>query len=593
MERDPSNPEGDHPGEEVKAWGMISEEQFTKQDVLETAEIVSLLKDKYNLYESQARSNLRQEVLGTLLTLVREMIAEAAMEGKQKESADRRAGGQIFTFGSYSLGVHGPSTDIDTLIVAPRFVDRDKHFFGILGEKLKNHPQVRDFCPVPYTNVPIIKMVFMDVDIDLLFARTSAPYISEDLTSLKDDSILKNCDEASVLSLNGTRVTNLILELVPNKESFQITLRCIKLWAKNRGIYSNIIGYLGGVSWAILVARVCQGYPNLKPNKLLRKFFKMYLNWCWPDPILLCMIKDSSVEVKISGFITKWDPNSKKNVMPIITPAFPAFNSTFNVSHTTKDIMMKEMRKALDILKRVKKGECTLERLFKKLNFLKAYRWYLKIDVLVNDYDEKRFQGHIESKLKKLTQFFEDYELSCQREYYLEAPIISIHPWMHSYKTHHPNFRYCESFFFGLDMKKRETQAFEEGGDNENEEQKENVTITNGGENYNGNPNLICLDFIIKNWFEFIVPEVEPQNKSDFPKKEFPHNVDVRVSPVKREDIPDIINPPVSVKEEIPEEEGDQEYDHNGYYASKHIEAQGEYKIENKRVKTEDFSNEI
>jgi len=103
-------------------------------------------------------------------------------------------------------------------------------------------------------------------------------------------------------------VTDLILELVPNKDSFRITLRCIKLWAKNRGIYSNVIGYLGGVSWAILVSRICKGYPNLKPNKLLYKFFKLYLNWSWPDPILLCEVKDSSVDVKTTELTSIWNP---------------------------------------------------------------------------------------------------------------------------------------------------------------------------------------------------------------------------------------------------------------------------------------------
>jgi len=88
--------------------------------------------------------------------------------------------------------------------------------------------------------------------------------------------------------------------------------------------------------------------------------------------------------------------------MPIITPAFPAFNSTFNISETTKGILMKEMRKALNVLRRIRKKQVPWERLFKKLDFLKAYRWYLKIDVLVNDYDHKRFYGFIESRLKKL-----------------------------------------------------------------------------------------------------------------------------------------------------------------------------------------------
>ena len=44
-------------------------------------------------------------------------------------------------------------------------------------------------------------------------------------------------------------------------------------------------GYLGGISWAILVAKIVQLFPNLKANKLLKKFFKTYKIWEWPNQI--------------------------------------------------------------------------------------------------------------------------------------------------------------------------------------------------------------------------------------------------------------------------------------------------------------------
>ena len=43
-----------------------------------------------------------------------------------------------------------------------------------------------------------------------------------------------------------------------NMDAFRETLQFVKLWAKNKGIYNNMMGYLGGISWAILVAKICQ-----------------------------------------------------------------------------------------------------------------------------------------------------------------------------------------------------------------------------------------------------------------------------------------------------------------------------------------------
>ena len=66
---------------------------------------------------------------------------------------------------------------------------------------------------------------------DLLFSRLSHPSVADNL-NLLDAYLLKNLDQKSVRSLNGCRVTDAILSLVPNQESFRLALRAIKLWAK-------------------------------------------------------------------------------------------------------------------------------------------------------------------------------------------------------------------------------------------------------------------------------------------------------------------------------------------------------------------------
>lgn len=64
-------------------------------------------------------------------------------------------------------------------------------------------------------------------------------------------------------------------------ETFKITLKAIKMWARNRGVYLQMFSYLGGIGYTILLAKIMQLYPNYSPLKLLSRFFYIYSKWAW------------------------------------------------------------------------------------------------------------------------------------------------------------------------------------------------------------------------------------------------------------------------------------------------------------------------
>merc|ERR1712002_468320 len=88
----------------------------------------------------------------------------------------------------------------------------------------------------------------------------------------------------------------------------------------------------------MLCARVCQLYPNAYPSTLVQKFFLVFWKWQWPQPVLLKKPEDCGI---VSNPI--WDPRTNPadrfHLMPIITPAYPQQNSTFNVSMSTRTVM--------------------------------------------------------------------------------------------------------------------------------------------------------------------------------------------------------------------------------------------------------------
>ncbi|XP_010964242.2 poly(A) polymerase beta [Camelus bactrianus] len=375
-------------------------------DCILTQKLIETLKP-FGVFEEEEELQRRILILEKLNNLVKEWIREISESKSLPQAIIENVGGKIFTFGSYRLGVHTKGADIDALCVAPRHVDRSD-FFTSFYDKLKLHEEVKDLRAVEEAFVPVIKLCFDGIEIDILFARLALQTIPEDL-DLRDDSLLKNLDIRCIRSLNGCRVTDEILHLVPNIDNFRLTLRAIKLWAKCHNIYSNILGFLGGVSWAMLVARTCQLYPNAIASTLVRKFFLVFSEWEWPNPVLLKEPEERNLNLPV------WDPrvnpSDRYHLMPIITPAYPQQNSTYNVSVSTRMVMIEEFKQGLAITHEILLSKAEWSKLFEAPSFFQKYKHYIVL--LASAPTEKQhleWVGLVESKIRILVGNLEKNE---------------------------------------------------------------------------------------------------------------------------------------------------------------------------------------
>lgn len=168
----------------------------------------------------------------------------------------------LVSFGSFRLGVHRKSADLDVLAISPPSCKR-RDFFTSLVDMLKDDPLVDQVHPISTAYTPVIKFILKGFQVDMLFARVDNPskllafqrkrvnpLVTTELpVSLTpqdeyviDDRDLVGLDEAGVRSMNGARVCQILQSIVPNYKAFTTVLKAVKEWAFQAGIYSNVLG---------------------------------------------------------------------------------------------------------------------------------------------------------------------------------------------------------------------------------------------------------------------------------------------------------------------------------------------------------------
>eukprot|EP00189_Rhodosorus_marinus_P010128 CAMPEP_0184739966 /NCGR_PEP_ID=MMETSP0315-20130426/2909_1 /TAXON_ID=101924 /ORGANISM="Rhodosorus marinus, Strain UTEX LB 2760" /LENGTH=539 /DNA_ID=CAMNT_0027209269 /DNA_START=226 /DNA_END=1845 /DNA_ORIENTATION=+ len=382
-------------------------------------------------YEKEHRVKVLETLKGICEDWIRG-IADASVVGIPDGAI------RICTFGSYHLGVDHPESDVDVLILCPKFVDRQKDIFcsrdvpctakretsrRALVEVLHKHSQVDELLAIPDAFVPVVKFVLDGIRIDLISAIIPQAEIPAELDSLSPNSdLFLKMDSSSRQGINAMRISREVIRLVPDEDAFRSTLRAVKLWARRRGVYSNILGYLGGISWTIMTAKVCTIFHPSPPAVLLYKFFQLFSYWDWPRPVVLAELEFEPQSPDLREWNPDLYPSDRRHVMPIVTPVNPMMNTTHNVSLSTYRVIMGELVRGYSCMlslcaEDIKNNENCRNLwgpLFERTEFFSWYPTYLKIDVSSdNSVTQTRWKGLVESRLRHLLQRLQNFQFIC------------------------------------------------------------------------------------------------------------------------------------------------------------------------------------
>lgn len=338
---------------------------------------------------------LLEEPYHLMRELVRVWVCKMAeVHAGMSPEAAAQTGGELFKAGSFGLGILEEDSIADVVAVVPRHITLPM-FQQDFYCALTRHTRVTYLSPVRQcymTNIPGIEVgvgsssagtrVRFQVTCAILPVEAIAKSTLSDMTPAQLDGLDEVSKRCASMALVAQRIWEAVL---PRRAEFQLMLRVIRQWARQRGLYTPYAAALNGVSCAILTARVCQLHPNTPTVRLINRFFCMYDQVeIWSQPIAM-----PGVDVP-DGTCVAWETidgdhdAQDEPVCVVVTPAYPHWNTTAAMMASTRRALAREMRRGFIAFARspAQSGSKTLpfHTLWEPCDFYSRFQHYLQLD---------------------------------------------------------------------------------------------------------------------------------------------------------------------------------------------------------------------
>lgn len=123
------------------------------------------------------------------------------------------------------------------------------------------------------------------------------------------------------------------------------------------------------------------------PYLLLRSFFREFAKWRWPAPVTLVPIADQPPPGVAP--LPVWNPNLNprdgRHIMPIITPAYPSMNSSYNVGVPQLRRIQIELNKADRLMDEICEGHANFRDLFVGNDFFQSHMHFLQVNIIAGN----------------------------------------------------------------------------------------------------------------------------------------------------------------------------------------------------------------
>ncbi|KAL3617201.1 hypothetical protein CASFOL_038948 [Castilleja foliolosa] len=374
---------------------------------METEKSMALLQVMGNegLVPSMEEEIKRRNIIDKLRKIVMEWAKRVAYQRRLPNCYIRAASATVVIYGSCGLGVHNHDSDIDALCVGPSFATMADDFFVVLKNMLASQPEVSNILCVKDSRVPLMRLSFDGIMTDLTYAKLNVINVPENV-DLVNPFFSSNIDEISLRSLSGVCANKRILKLVPNLEVYQPLLRCVKFWAKRRGIYGNVLGYFGGIHLAVLAAFVCLKQPSASLSVLVSSFLRTFAFWPWPTPVIL---ENDAMPLQTNNFFLK------KILMPIQLPCSPNRYCYSYFTRSTFNRIRQEFLHGYELLtKDIFRQDFDWKFLFEPFPYVKKYSHFLKICLSSLNQDKLGdWVGLVKSRIRNLVIKLEEVQGFC------------------------------------------------------------------------------------------------------------------------------------------------------------------------------------